>query len=189
MKIVFIFGNTAVGKMTVGQALMKITDLSLYHNHMLLEPILQIFGDMDGNRNDHKRTILSRLRTVIFEEFATSEQYGLIITGMVSMGNPNWEDALAPIYEIFKPCNATFYFIELVASQSVRLERNGTENRLEHKISKRDIDASNQRLINDDAWYRYSEVGDIEMDNYIRIDNTDLSPEVVAGMIKDKFSL
>ena len=62
MNIVFIFGSTAVGKMTVGQELLKITDLRLYHNHMMLEPIVEIFGCMDGEQNEHKRKILSRLK-------------------------------------------------------------------------------------------------------------------------------
>ncbi len=35
MKFVHIFGPQAVGKMTVGQELVKITDLKLFHNHML----------------------------------------------------------------------------------------------------------------------------------------------------------
>ena len=34
MKLVFILGDAAVGKMTVGQELMKMTDLRLFHNHM-----------------------------------------------------------------------------------------------------------------------------------------------------------
>ena len=33
MKLVIIFGPHAVGKMTVGQELAKITDLKLFHNH------------------------------------------------------------------------------------------------------------------------------------------------------------
>ena len=32
MKLVFLFGDAAVGKMTVGQQLTKITDLKLFHN-------------------------------------------------------------------------------------------------------------------------------------------------------------
>ena len=44
MKLVIIFGDGAVGKMTVGQELMKITDLRLFHNHMSIEPVLEIFG-------------------------------------------------------------------------------------------------------------------------------------------------
>ena len=82
MKLVFILGNAAVGKMTVGQELMKITDLRLFHNHMMLEPVLEIFG---GN-NERKSNVLSRLRLVICEEFAATEHYGLIITGMLSFG-------------------------------------------------------------------------------------------------------
>ena len=34
MKLVIIFGPQAVGKMTAGQELEKITGLKLFHNHM-----------------------------------------------------------------------------------------------------------------------------------------------------------
>jgi hypothetical protein len=104
------------------------------------------------------------------------------------MGNPNWEESLVPYLNIFRPHNAEIYYVELVASKEVRLQRNITENRLQHKASMRDIKKSNQRLI-DDTGYQYSNEGQIEMDNYIRINNSDLSPEVVANKIKEKFSL
>ncbi len=71
MKLVFLIGDSAVGKMTVGQELMKITGLRLFHNHMTIEPVLEIFGDFNG-------TAINRLREVIFEEFAASGQYGMI---------------------------------------------------------------------------------------------------------------
>lgn len=44
MKLLFLIGNAAAGKMTVGQELMKITDLRLFHNHMSIEPVIEIFG-------------------------------------------------------------------------------------------------------------------------------------------------
>ena len=34
MKLVILIGDAAVGKMTVGQELMKQTGLRLFHNHM-----------------------------------------------------------------------------------------------------------------------------------------------------------
>ena len=43
MKLLFLFGNAAVGKMTVGQELMKLTGLRLFHNHMTIEPVMEIF--------------------------------------------------------------------------------------------------------------------------------------------------
>ena len=80
--------------------------------------------------------------------------------------------------------------MELVAPQDVRLQRNTTENRLRHKPSKRNIDESNLRLLRDDSNHRcVSHDGEILFENYVKIDNTDMSAEVVAKMIKDKFSL
>lgn len=48
MKLIFLIGDAAVGKMTVGQELMKITDLRLFHNHMTIEPVIEIFGHYNG---------------------------------------------------------------------------------------------------------------------------------------------
>jgi len=80
--------------------------------------------------------------------------------------------------------------VELVASQEIRLQRNITDNRLKHKASKQDIENSNQRLINDDRKHRYvSNNDEIQFENYIKIDNSNLSPEVVAKIIKERFSL
>ena len=47
MKLIFLIGDAAVGKMTVGQELMKITDLRLFHNHMTIELVIEIFGRYD----------------------------------------------------------------------------------------------------------------------------------------------
>lgn len=48
MKLVIIVGSGAVGKMTVGQELMKKTGLRLFHNHMMIEPVIEIFGKYDS---------------------------------------------------------------------------------------------------------------------------------------------
>ncbi|HDR7606865.1 TPA: hypothetical protein QCX41_004389 [Bacillus mycoides] len=37
MKFILIFGPQAVGKMTVGQELAKLTDLKNFHNHMTID--------------------------------------------------------------------------------------------------------------------------------------------------------
>ena len=182
MKVLFLFGNAAVGKMTVGQELMKITDLRLCHNHMTIEPVLEIFGKFDKN------TII-RLREVIYEEFTKSDNYGIILTFMWAFDEQEDWDYFAHVREIFEAHDAEFYYVELVASREVRLARNITENRLANKASKRDIETSNRRLIHDDEKHRFeSYEGEIPYPNYIKIDNTNLAPEEVARMIKEKFS-
>ena len=185
MKLVFLIGDAAVGKMTVGQELMKITDLRLFHNHMTIEPVIEIFGGFHG-------AVINRLREVIFEEFASSGLYGMIFTYMWAFDMPSDWAYIEHVKDIFKErCpDVEFYYVELVASKDVRLQRNVSENRLKNKASKRDTAASNQRLINDDERYRLeSREGEIPFENYIRIDNTALSPEDAAKRIKTHFHL
>ena len=183
MKLLFLFGDAAVGKMTVGQELMKITALRLFHNHMTIEPVIKIFGQ-------YRISTILRLREVVLEDFAASDCYGMIFTFMWAFDQQSDWDYVAHVCDIFKRQNADIYYAELGAPQEVRLQRNATENRLNNKPSKRDIEISNQRLLMDDARYRcVSDDGEITFENYIKIDNTNLSPEIVAKMIKERFSL
>ena len=183
MKLVFILGDAAVGKMTVGQELMKITDLRLFHNHMTIEPVLEIFGTFDSKT-------ISELRELIFKNFAASDCYGMIFTLMMAFDQQSDWDYLEHVKSIFAPYGTEFYYVELIAPQEVRLERNATENRLKYKPSKRDLSASDQRLIDDDKNYRcVSFEGEIPFENYLRIENSDKSPEDVALLIKETFRL
>lgn len=183
MKLLFLFGDAAVGKMTVGQELMKITNLRLFHNHMMIEPVIEIFGTFQSKT-------IQRLREVIFEDFAVSDNYGLIFTYLWAFDLQSDWDYTAHVAELFKAHGAEVYYAELVAPQEIRLQRNVTENRLKNKPSKRDIEISNQRLLRDDSRYRcVSNKGEIPFENYIKIDNTDLSPEAAAQIIKERFSL
>lgn len=183
MKLLFILGDTAVGKMTVGQELMKITGLRLFHNHMTIEPVIEIFGRFDGKTS-------YEMREVIFRNFAASENEGLIFTYMMAFNCREDWDYLEHIKSIFAPCNTVFYYVELIAPQEIRLQRNATENRLKNKASKRDTALSNQRLIDDDKTYRcVSYEGEIPFDNYLRIDNSEKEPAEVARLIKETFGL
>jgi len=181
MKLVIIFGAGAVGKMTVGQELMKATDLRLYHGHMDIEPVVEIFGYRNSKA-------VTRIREVIFEEFVKTDMYGMIFTFMWALDRQEDWIYIDNLVDIFRREGAEIYYVELVASKEVRLQRNATENRLNHKASKRDIEVSNARMNNEDENYRLvSYDGEMPFENYMKIDNTDLPPDVVAGMIKEKF--
>lgn len=179
MKLVLIIGAGAVGKMTVGQELSKITNLRLFHNHMMIEPVIGIFGYFKGD------TIL-KLREIIFDDFIKSNNEGMIHTLM-------WAFEMKSDWEYVENLAKKFdevYCVELIASQKVRLERNKTENRLKNKASKRDIEASNNRIINNEDIYRLiSNEGEIPFKNYLRINNENLEAKDVAQKIKETFIL
>ena len=178
----FLFGNSAVGKMTVGQELTKITAFRLFHNHLMIEPVLEVFGEF---RSD----LIHRLRKLVFEEFAKSDEYGMIFTFMWAFDQQSDWDYVASIRNTFPIPDEDVYYVELVAPQEIRLERNATENRLLNKASKRDLEVSNQRLLREDQKYRCESLpGEIPFPNYLRIDNSALSPEETAWIIRNHFS-
>ena len=178
MKLVLIIGAGAVGKMTVGQALMRKTGLRLFHNHMMIEPVIDIFGTFNGQA-------VNRLREVVFEEFLRSDLPGMIFTYMWAFDMPSdraYIEALAARFD-------EVYCVELVAPQEVRLQRNRTENRMAHKASKRNSDFSESLIRREDANYRLvSEPGEIPFP-YLRLENADMSPEAAAERIVAAFGL
>lgn len=182
MKLLILIGNSAVGKMTVGQELCKITPFHLFHNHMMIEPVLEIFGTFNGH-------VIQKLRHVIFEEFSKTDNYGLVFTFMWAFDMPSDWAYLESVKKIFGLPEEDVYYVELVAPQQIRLQRNATENRLANKVSKRDIEASNSRLIRDDQNYRCESLpGEIPFPNYLRLENANISAADAAARIKDHFN-
>lgn len=183
MKLVLIFGDAAVGKMTVGQELEKITDLTLFHNHMSIEPVIQLFGS-------YNKEAINGIREVIFKCFAKSDNYGMIFTFMWALDMKEDWDSVKGVVDLFESQNAKVYYVELYTTMEIRLERNKSENRLKNKPSKRDLEKSEERLLKNSAEHRFiSYDGEIPFINYIKIDNSNLSAKDTAKIIKEKFNL
>ncbi len=186
MKLVIIFGPQAVGKMTVGQELEKITGLKLFHNHMTIELVARFFnyGSEPGQK------LVDLFRKEIFEEVSKSELEGLIFTYMWDFNDQEDWSYLEKLCSIFESKNAPVYFIELEADVDERIKRNKSLHRLQHKPTKRNIDESEKDLIDSVNKYRLnSQEGEIKKPHYIRINNTQLNPESAARIIKDRFHL
>ena len=186
MKLVIIIGPPAVGKMTVGRALEKITDLKLFHNHMSIELVLNFFPfDSPGfSKLDHA------IRFSVFREVAQSDLEGLIFTVVWDFDCKEDEDFVDEIIAVFKEKEAQICLVELRADLEKRLERNRHEDRLAAKPSKRDVEWSEKVMLYHEEKYRMnSEEGEFKEKNIFRIDNTELSPQEVALRIKKHFDL
>jgi len=152
---------------------------------MSIEPIIEIFGSFEKSG-----VAIRKFREIVFEEFAKSDNYGMIFTFMWALDSPLDGEYLDSLVEFFRSDGADIYYVELVASQKIRLERNRTENRLKHKASKRNTDFSTSLILDEDANHRLvSYDNEINFENYIKIDNSELPPDIVAKTIKDNFSL
>lgn len=129
--LLVVFGPPAVGKMTIGRAVTAAGRFRLFHNHMTIEPLLETFGYGTPAFN----TLNEEFRRRVLEE-AARHAVDLLFT--VAWGLNSAEDcALMSSYvDIF---GGDVAFVELRADLATRLERNGSEDRLLHKASKRDV--------------------------------------------------
>ncbi len=185
-KLVIIMGPQAVGKMTVGQELAKLTGLKLFHNHMTIDLVSNFF-DYGTDTGKH---LVGLFRREIFNAVAKSDLYGLIFTYVCAFDVPADWQYLKELQKQFESEGSEVYFVELSADYNLRLERNQTPNRLEHKPTKRDVKQSESMFISLEATYRLNSYeGEITEPNYLKIDNTNLSPEAVASQIKSHFNL
>lgn len=185
-KFVLIVGPQAVGKMTVGQELTKITELKLLHNHMTIEILTKIF---DYSKESFQKLNIN-FRTQIFEEFSKSKEYGLIFTCCCDFDMDEEKQIIENWMNIFKEKGGECYFIELQTTLEERLKRNKTENRLANKPSKRNLEWSEKDILKSIEKHRMNSYpGEITYKNYLKIDNTKLSAEEVAKIIKEKFEL
>lgn len=80
--LIMICGPQAVGKMTVGQELAKLTDYKLFYNHMTIEMVRLIF--------DYDRKVFNKMnaniRNPMLNEFSKSNERGMIFTGCLDWG-------------------------------------------------------------------------------------------------------
>lgn len=186
MKFILIFGPQAVGKMTVGQELATLTGLKLFHNHMTIDLVSLIF---DYSTKEAKR-LVSLFRNEIFEGVSKSDLSGMIFIYVWAFDLQSDWDYIHHVVSIFESKGGTVYFVELEAELDERLERNKSPHRLEHKPKKRDIEWSENNLKETMKKHRLNSLhGEIEKEEYIKINNTYLSPKEVAEMIKEKFRL
>jgi len=184
--LLFVVGPPAVGKMSVGQAITERTGLRLFHNHISIELALRYFdyGTPAFCRID------AEIRRRIIEEVAASDLPGLVFTFAWAFNLPADQAAIYEYAGPFRARGARVLFVELEATQAERLKRNECVSRLAEKPSKRDLNASRRRLLEADARYQLNSAGKFdERPDYLRINNTLLTPGEVADRVIEHFDL
>ena len=184
MNFVVIFGPPAVGKMTVGYELAKLTGMSVFHNHMTIDLVLEFFP----YGHDRFHTLVSEFRQRIFEEVAAEKGLGMIFTYVWALDQESDKLQLESYCDIFKKQGGNVFFVELEASLEERLERNKGEFRLQKKSSKRNIARSETNLLNTEKNYKMNTGDDFfYKENYVKINNTNIPPDETARQIAKAF--
>lgn len=176
----FMIGPPAVGKMTVGMEITRRTGLRLFHNHHTIDLVLRFFS----YDTPPFRRLVREFRRRILEEVAGSDLPGLIFTYVWDFDDHTDGAVVEGYASIFRAQGGRVAFVELQATQAERLRRNETELRLAEKPSKRDVEESRRRLLAADAMHRMNSAGEFDgRADYVRIANTQLTPEEVADRV------
>lgn len=187
--VLFVIGPPAVGKMTVGEEIARLTGFKLLHNHLTIEPVLALFpfGSPPFNR------LVGEFRRRLVAEAAASDLPGLILTFVAAHDQDEDRAALFTTHaRPFRERGGRVLCLELEADQQERLRRNSCPSRLAAKPSKRDVESSRRRLLAMDAAHRLTSLpGELDehADAYLRIDNTRREPADVAAQVVAHFGL
>ena len=179
MSLIVLIGAQAVGKMTVGKALEKQLDAKLLFNHQTIDLFANYLG-----YTERAFQLSDSVRKELFHAFvenpATNTTKNIIFTVVIAFDQEQDFQFLEEISEIFLNKHEAVYFVELVSSTAIRLERN--------------VDFSRKELLNTFKEHRLvSHEGELESTfpnvKITKINNSNMTPEEVATKIIATFGL
>lgn len=180
-KLLIIFGSPAVGKTTVGKILESRLDFKLFHNHMVMDGVMHLFGVGTPSEDRLSRII----RENVIKE-ASEVGMNLIFTYVWNFGKEKGKINIDFYKNIYESSGGQVIFVELTAPLAVRLSRASNPMRnLEKKY------APNQdRVMFLEKTFNFTSPDPFFYpESYLKIDTTDLSPEKIAKTIQEYFNL
>lgn len=186
MKLLYLFGPQAVGKMSIGMKIAEQTGYRVVTNHTLSDVLAPIF---DWGTQAFKKLEIE-FYFKICEELAQSDFPGVILTKLRVLNSDEDNQFVEKTFEIFRKRNVPIYQVELFAEFEERLRRNSTPLRLKEKPSKRDQRRSDQKLrewFESDAEINSNLPFGLKNEHYMKLDTTNISLEESAQKIIETF--
>ena len=175
MKLVFIYGPPAVGKLTVAQELVKITPFAAFDDHLAINSLQPVFGARPHSMNK----VVEQIRLAVIEEAAVA---GIDLVFTFVYAHAQDVRHVDRICDVVERHGGEMCFVQLTCS------RDAQEVRVVHPDRASFKSVSSVNLVRD--WNaRYDLLTPIPNRNSLSIDNTNLSAALVAQMIAQHYEL
>lgn len=175
MKLLFIYGSPAVGKLTVANEIAARTDFKVFHNHLSIDAVLPVFEF--GSKSFGKLINLIRYETIAE---AAREHVDLIYTFCYAKG---FDDShIEKVLQIVEEAGGEVCFVLLKADRE-ELDRRVTAESRKHMGKAKIVE------IMDNFHASYDLLSPVPDRESLIIDNTDLSAEQTARQIIKHFNL
>lgn len=175
MKLVFIYGPPAVGKLTVANELSKITGFKVFSNHFTMDFISYIFKF--GTNTFWKEHM--KLRNLLFDIIVhhdINSIYTFVYTGKED------DKTISNISKLIKGSEGKIYFVRLVSKKEVLEKRVIGKSR--KKFGKLTTLSGLRHSLRKDNFYQ-----EAPFEPQITIDNSNLSAKKTASIIKKSYKL
>jgi hypothetical protein len=138
-ELIVIIGPLASGKAAIGHGVATRYSYRFFHNHMTAEPVAALFGWGTSAYAEVAEEVRLLLLARALDDRESSNMVFTFAWGV------NLEEDNRFIRDLVHVCEVRggrVHFVKLLASQSARVDREGTPLRLELKPAKRDVGAS-----------------------------------------------
>ena len=125
MKLIFIYGPPACGKLTIAQELVKLTGYKLYHNHLACDLVESIF-----DREKYKHlffTLISEINLLMVSRAVKEAISGIIMTSCYI--HPDEEEFIQKIITAVSQQNSEIYFVQIRCDEEELKKRATQESR------------------------------------------------------------
>jgi hypothetical protein len=134
MKLIFIYGPPAVGKMTIGRILAEYTGYRFFFNHLTVPAAKALFpGASSVHEVESYYNLLKRLR---IEGIKAAVEAGLDVIFTVAYSGQTDDEFVAEIKEIVMSGGGEVCFVQLSAPDSILMERVANTSRSELHLGK-----------------------------------------------------
>ncbi len=174
MKLIYIYGMPAVGKLTVAKELEKMTGFKLFHNHLTADYVSELFPE----RNQVSDKIKEKIACTMFEE-AAKHDLNIIFT---MTHEDRFDDFVKQIMNIISKHKGEILFVRLYCDESKLHDRITQESR------KKFLKATTHKELKE-ILKRINNFKTIPFKESLEIDNTDLEPKECAQIIKEYYKL
>ncbi len=176
MKLIFIYGPPATGKLTVAKELAKLTEYKIFHNHLTVDLVGSILKFGTKTFFD----LSSKFRMEMFEAAAKEKISGLIFT--FCYAHPEDDKFVKDVKKIVEKYGGKVDFVQLCCEKSELKQRVKCESRKNFDKIKT-IKRLNSCL---GKWDLYMPIPFVKS---LCIDNTRISAKQVAKRIKTHYKL